>query len=188
MKQEIIYCNRIGIDSQVDVYLSYHDMASNIGDSNIPQHIKDINTNMSYPRPVRWGVDIESIGTNVQRFYVGAEYQNETKPELQGSGYKFNSDNELLEYNEYKIIDDKLIVDKYDADGNILDAGGEEVECGDDEWTGNTSILNTVQNSGNHYFVLKKLYANQTYLRYLINEPKWCSHEHKFVINKSKSL
>lgn len=171
MLEEVIWCCRNGVTTRCNVYLSYHEMALAVGTSNIPQYIKDINANMSYSQSVRWGVDIESVGTDLQRFYVGAEYQDESNPDLQGRGYKFNANNELLEYNEYVVEDDiNLLVNKYHANGAVIEYGGHEAETTDDDWTGNTSILTTVKESGNPYHILKKSYANQSYLRWLPNE------------------
>ena len=170
-KEEIIYCCRNGVTTVCDVYMSYTSMAGAVGVENVPQFLTDLNANTTYSEPVRWGVDKESLNTNIKRFYVGVEYQDESNPNLQGRGYKFNSNNELLEYNEYVVEDDvNLVVNKYHANGSIIESGGHEAETTDADWTGNTSVLTMAQNSGKRYHILKKQYANQTYLRWLPNE------------------
>ena len=114
---------------------------------------------------------VQSLQTDLKRFYVGVEYQDEDNPNLQGRGYKFNANNELLEYNEYVVNDEvNIAVNKYHANGSIMIAGGFESETTEDSWTGNNSILETVKNSGNAYHILSKSYANQSYLRWLPNE------------------
>ena len=171
MLEEVIYCCRDGVTTRCDVYLSYTHLVQAVGSANIPEYISSLNSNMNYPQSVRWGVDTESLNTNIKRFYVGVEYQDEDNPNLQGRGYKFNSNNELIEYNEYVVADEvNIAVNKYHANGSIIVAGGFEAEVTDDDWTGNNSILETVKETGNAYHILKKSYANQSYLRWLPNE------------------
>lgn len=124
-----------------------------VGD--VPQSIREADT-------VRYGVDLESIGTNKVRLYTnGDSARNEAL-----HGY-YVDNGAIYETKRYKRSDNGLLIDRYDANGALISSDEPETSGDRSLWTGPSSIADAAEGIGGNWSVvyMEKTNAPQSYIR-----------------------
>jgi hypothetical protein len=151
---ELIITERDGVLSVCYVTDSLFDFIKLVGD--VPQSIREADTE-------RYGVDLESIGTNKVRLYTdGDSSRNEAL-----HGYYVNN-GAIYEKKRYKRnADGGLLIDRYDASGVIISADEPETSGDRSIWTGPSEIADAAEAMGGSWSVvyMEKGNAPQSYIR-----------------------
>ena len=112
---EIVYCWRDGVESVIVVTESL-DCFQTLLKDNVPTEMLEAKVYSRYPR---YGVDLESIGTDNVRMYT----DDEQRADISAISYKFNSDGNLTEKKDFwrhRVGDQKnALIDTYDASNNL---------------------------------------------------------------------
>lgn len=148
---EIIFSHRQGVLSVCVVVTSLSDLK--LITNNIPAYIKK-------SKAKRYAVDLESIGTTKQRFYIDCKKEN-----ISIEGFYFENNN-LYESKVYKRNGiDSLLIDRFDSNGVLISANEEEIASNSASWTGGSDIITAAENSGYTVVYLKKVSKDQSYIR-----------------------
>jgi len=152
---DILFADREGVVTAHIGVKTLEDIEAIIGDS-LPEEIRSIDAK-------RYGVDLDTIGTSSLRLYV----DNREPADIALYGYYLDEDLNVLQTKVYKKADEKttLYVDRYDAEGNLLQEDDPEVETDEIDWTGSTEIAEIAKENGMPIVYLRKLNRNQVYLR-----------------------
>lgn len=124
-----------------------------VGD--VPQSIREAET-------TRYGVDLESIGTDKVRLYTdGDKDRNEAL-----HGY-YVRNGEIYQKKRYKRSDGSLLIDRYNASGIIISADEPERDGDRSLWTGPSEIADAAEAISGNWTVLylEKGNAAQSYIR-----------------------
>ena len=121
----------------------------------VPQSIREAETE-------RYGVDLESIGTNKVRLYTdGDSSRNEAL-----HGYYVNN-GAIYEKKRYKRSDNGLLIDRFDASGALISADEPETSGDRSIWTGPSEIADAAEAMGGSWSIvyMEKGNAPQSYIR-----------------------
>lgn len=110
---------------------------------------------------VKWGVDLESIGSEKIRVYSFFPTVNE----ISLYGFYISKDGKILEKKVYtKSMDNQLIIDRYDSMGNVISKGEIEVIGEESDWTGPSDLVKIAKDNNYKHAFMKKISKEQTYL------------------------
>lgn len=152
-----------------EVIFSYRDGTNSICVVfNNPDAIKAIS--VSVPDEIinqnayRYMVDLESLGSDKERYYTDIIGDQE----ISLVGW-YVSDATIYQKKVYRRVPSGgLEVDRYDASGSLISSGEGEVQAVDNDWKGNTQVLElakTYSSDSIGYLVLKKTAVDQSYIR-----------------------
>lgn len=149
---EVIFCWRDGIETVCVVTPSVNTLQSIIG--YVPDTIRNANTR-------RYFVDLESVGTDKLRLYADSAQEG-----VSIEGYYFDTEGQPVVKKVYK-RDGKnsLLVDYFDAEGNVLESNAPEITVERSSWLGNSEAADKAEECGKNFLYLKKVNKNQCYLR-----------------------
>lgn len=148
---EIAFCDRQG---DFSTSVCFNDIAA------LRDYVGDIPSEVLSASTTRYGFNLESLRSGNQRFYVNGQADGETV-----RAYHYNAQNQLTHWKSYKKSSGQypILVDRYNASGEIISADEPE-ESGDSSfWTGSSEIIDTA--SGHDVIYLRKVNANQSYMR-----------------------
>tara|TARA_X000001036_G_C20572610_1_gene763301 strand:- start:172 stop:834 length:663 start_codon:yes stop_codon:yes gene_type:complete len=123
---EVVYCWRDGVES-VSVVTESLDCLSAILNGNVPTEILEakmypttVQASQAYQYLPRYGVDLDSIGTDSLRLATG----DEGRQDVSAVAFKYNSSGNLIEREDYwrDNTGDQLgmLIDRYDANDNLI--------------------------------------------------------------------
>lgn len=149
--QELVFSCR---NNQLSVCVVFTDIGA-LQDviGNVPPELRSAKTN-------RYGVDLESVGTNKLRLYCNGQADGEML-----RSYSYNEFKQLIESKIYKRSTGQypILIDRYNASGEIV-SHDEPEESGDSSfWTGPPEIISTA--SGHDVIYLRKVDKDQCYMR-----------------------
>ena len=149
--RELVFSCREGELSVCIVFNSIDSITDLIGDP--PDVIKTSTTQ-------RYGIDLESIGTDRQRLYVDGQEDGEML-----RGFYFDLNKNLLQLKKYKRSDGEypISIDRYDHQGNLLNSDEPEYSGDSSLWTGPSELLEDAE--GYDVIYLRKAEADQCYMR-----------------------
>ena len=153
---QVVLSVRDGVESVCAVTPSLETLAAIIGE--VPVEIQEATTS-------RYGVDLESIGSDKVRLYVDS-------PELPEIliGYYFSSDNAVVQKKIYKrptVESTDILVDRFDAEGTLISYNEPESPCKRRHWQGRGDLADRADRSPYLVAYLKKGAAPQSYISVL---------------------
>ena len=150
---ELIITERNDVLSVCYVTDSLFDFVKLVG--NVPQSIREAQTE-------RYGVDLESIGTNKVRLYTDGDSSRDEALH----GYYVNN-GAIYESKRYKRSDNGLLIDRFDASGTLISADEPETSGDRSIWTGPSEIADAAEAMGGGWSVvyMEKGNAPQSYIR-----------------------
>jgi hypothetical protein len=149
---EVIFSYRDGVETVCAVTPSLEALEAMVG--TVPDLIKSVSTS-------RYFVDLESIGTDKLRLYISSSNAN-----VSIEGYYFDKEGKPFVKKVYKKKGKKgLLIDYYDAEGNIIEADSPEVTASRSSWLGNPEVADAADSSDYHVLYLKKVTKPQCYIR-----------------------
>ena len=161
---ELIYSWRDGVES-ICVVAESLDCLRTMLNGNVPLEISEARM---FPHP-RYGVDLESIGTDNLRLY-----RDDIEREgISLVGFKFDSEGNLTErkdyWNDKTSNKTRVLIDRYDASDNLISSKEPEIMVTKDDFLGSSEIADKVEQIANEkgYDVvwLNKVNAKQSYIR-----------------------
>jgi hypothetical protein len=162
---EVVYCWRDSVES-VSVVTENLDCLRTILKGNVPNEISE---GAVYQIP-RYGVDLESIGTDELRLYR----DDAERDDISAIGYKFDSNGNVIEREEY--WRDKtgnkpgVLLDRYDASNNLISSKEpDSIVVEKNNFLGNMELADKVEQiaSEKKYIVVfaNKIQSNESYIR-----------------------
>ena len=125
-----VYCCRDGVESVTLVTNSKETLRSLVGE--LPEEIYDTG---------RYAIDLSSIGTDKVRIYLNSQSKDEYLV-----GYYLSSSNSVLEEKKYKKTDtDDILIDRYDANGDLISSNEREVLATKSDWSGSSSLADDIE-------------------------------------------
>lgn len=114
-----------------------------------------------YEKTKKYAIDIESASSNKVRVYKTLNSQHEI-----GKGY-YIVDNTVVETKIYKKTEQRglILIDRYDAEGNIISKNEAEVRANADEWKGSLLVPSVAADNNFYVNYLKKQDKDQCYAR-----------------------
>lgn len=153
---EVIYSWRDGVESVCVVTESLPCLGSLLG--------RDVPSEVSGATTVRYGVDLESIGTDNLRLYVDGSGEGEVL-----LGFKYSADLNLTEKKIYRRAAVGMLIDRYNAAGGLISGGETEFVVPKSEFLGSAQIADKMERvaADKEYAIkfFKKGNANQSYAR-----------------------
>ena len=151
---ELIYCYRNKIESVTLVTDNIKTLKSLVGD--LPVEI--YNTE-------RYAVDLSTIGTDKLRVYLNSRSNDESI-----LGYYFSSDNEVIQKKNYKKTNTTdALIDRYEANGDVISVDEVEVVGSRSDWDGDSSLADSLEKiaSDNNFLILysKRKDKDQSYIK-----------------------
>ena len=149
--QELVFSCRDDELSVCVVFNSIDALTDIIG--SVPSEISSAST-------IRYGVDLESVGTSNLRLYVDGQSDSEML-----RSFSYNSSGGLTQSKIYKRSDGEypILIDRYNAFGDLISADEPEYSGDSSLWTGPAEIIDTA--SGHDVIYLAKVNADQCYMR-----------------------
>lgn len=151
---ELVFSCRDGQLSLCVVFSDVMALRSVIG--TVPDVIEQANGN-------RFGVDLESIGTDRLRLYIDGQDGGESI-----RGFYFDQDLQMDVLKKYKRADGfGLLIDRYDGSGNLISPDEPESASDSSCWTGPQEIMDAAIDAQQDHSVifLEKGDKNQNYIR-----------------------
>ena len=153
---EVIHSWRDNIES-VCVVTESLDCLNSLLSNNVPSHILEATTR-------RYGVDLESIGTDNLRLYTDGSDKN-----IDIVGFKYNSNLDLVEKKIYKRGEGVTLIDKYNASNELISSNETEFLIPKTDFLGRAELADRMEQvaNDNNYSIkfLKKGNSNQSYIR-----------------------
>ena len=110
---------------------------------------------------IKWGVHLESIGTDMIRIYRVPPKSNNIRIE----GFYIDKNGKVLQRKLYKLRStDELAIDRYDAAGKLISSNEIEKSCLESDWPGPQELVDEVKLNGYEHNFMKKMSKNQVYL------------------------
>lgn len=163
---ELIYSWRDDVES-VCVVTESLDCLRTLLNGSVPPEISEARM---FPIP-RYGVDLESIGTDNLRLYRDAQYDDEREG-ISIISFKFDSNGNLTERKDYwkdKTNDSRILIDRYDASDNLISSKEPEIMVTKDDFLGSSEIADKVEQIANEkrYDIvwMNKVNTKQSYIR-----------------------
>ena len=153
---EIVFCNRLGSLSATAVFEDIEALREVAGE--VPAEIAGAVSK-------RYGVDLESLAEGRARFYVDGD-----EPKTVLLGFTYSPVGELEERKRYRRDPDckqRLLIDRFDATGEIRSTGEVERAGGPDLWKGPLELSDKAKQAGLQVIYLAKEKKDQCYLRVL---------------------
>lgn len=151
---EIVFCFRHGVLSATAVFSDVETLREVTGQ--VPDEITSAVTR-------RYGVDLESLVDGRARFYIDGD-----KPETVLLGFTYSAVGKLEEWKRYRRDPDskqRLLIDRFDAAGEVKSTGEVERAGGPDLWKGPLELPEKAKQAGLHVIYLAKETKDQSYLR-----------------------
>lgn len=153
---EVIHSWRNDVESVCIVTESLECLSSLLS-NNVPSNVSEATTR-------RYGVDLESIGTDNLRLYTDDQDQS-----IDIVGFKYNSNLDLIEKKIYKRGEGVTLIDKYNASGGLISSNETEFLIPKSDFLGRAEIADRMEQvaNDNNYSIkfLKKGNSNQSYIR-----------------------
>lgn len=153
---EIVFSWRDGVESVCAVTENMPCLCSLLG-HDVPSEVSGAITR-------RYGVDLESIGTDTLRLYVDGSDEG-----VSLVSFKYSSDLKLTEKKLYKKATQGVLIDRYDASGQLISGDESEFPVSKSEFLGSAELADRMEQVANDkgYAIkfLKKGNANQSYAR-----------------------
>tara|TARA_Y100000996_G_scaffold181993_1_gene142285 strand:- start:345 stop:1010 length:666 start_codon:yes stop_codon:yes gene_type:complete len=153
---EVVYCWRDGVES-VSVVTESLDCLSALLNGNVPTEISEakmysttVHAAQPYQYLPRYGVDLDSIGTDNLRLATG----DEGREGISAVAFKYDSSGNLIEREDYwrdKTGDQSgMLVDRYDAyDNLIISKELDSVVVAKDDFLGSSEIADKIEQIAN---------------------------------------
>lgn len=153
---EVIYSWRDGVESVCAVTESLTCLGSLLG-HDVPAEVSEATTR-------RYGVDLESIGTDNLRLYVDG-----VDPGVSLLSFKYDSDLKVTERKTYKRATQGVLIDRYNASGELISGDEPEFPVPKSDFLGSAELADRMEQvaTDNEYSIkfLKKGNTNQSYAR-----------------------
>jgi len=154
---EIVFCFRLGVLSATAVFSDVETLREVTGQ--VPDEIE-------FAVSWRYGVDLESLSHGQRaRFYVDGH-----DPETVLLGFTYSAVGKLEEWKRYRRDPDskqRLLIDRFDAAGEVKSTGEVERAGSPDLWKGPLELPEKAMQAGFHVIYLTKHAKDQCYLRVL---------------------
>ena len=153
---EIVFCFRLGVLSATAVFSDVETLREVTGQ--VPDEIE-------FAVSWRYGVDLESLVDGRARFYVDGD-----EPATVLLSFTFSAVGELEEWTRYRRDPDckqRLLIDRFDAAGEVKSTGEVERAGSPDLWKGPLELPEKAKQAGLHVIYLAKEKKDQCYLRLL---------------------
>lgn len=110
---------------------------------------------------IKWGIDLESVHSARIRIYRVQPKSNKVRIE----GFYIDKSGNILEKKLYTLRSSgELVIDRYDASGNLVSSNEIEKECLEADWTGPQELIDEVKLKGHEHNFMKKMAKDQVYL------------------------
>ena len=156
---EVIHSWRDNIESVCVVTESLDCLKTMLND-NVPPEISEAKMT-----PPRYFVDLESIGTDNLRLYR----DDSERMDISIVGFKFDSNGNLTERKDYWRDKEGVLIDRYDASGNLTSSKEPEIMVTKDDFLGDSEIANKVEKIANErrydLVWMNKVNTKQSYIR-----------------------
>lgn len=153
--KEIVFSCRDGVNSICVVFNNANALSAVA--PNIPSSILEYVSH-------RYAVDLESLGTDRERYYVDLI----DHPTISIKGWFCNNGEIYQEKNYRRASSGGVEVDRYNVSGELISEAEPEIEATESDWSGHPEVISIVSkdygSTVGHIF-LKKVLTNQTYVR-----------------------